>query len=353
MTRRRGRRGSPVGVAVGIGVVLAVVGLLVASPRHRSFYRGFLGGPPSSTPPLSAPAPAAAPAPVPQPRTPPPPAVSDRPPGFATPIGPDPATQRVPASPPAATEPSEETPRGKESRQKRALAVTPRAGPGDRVVVKILDEIPTKLPMPGPPAGWELKEFAGRAQVDVVRDEGRIVFRLSSERTSFALYRDVALDVKEFPLLTWSWKVTKLPAGGDIRERSTDDQAAQVYVIFPRWPFPRINSDVIGYIWDTRAPVGLTLTSPQSSNVKLTVLQSGAARLGQWVQEERNVYQDYVDLFGKEPPQVGKVSIMIDSNDTGSQAESFVGELVFHRAPLRTGGISRPPGLALGIPLKR
>lgn len=339
MTRRRGRRGSPVGVAVGIGVVLAVVGLLVASPRHRHFYSRLFEGAPSSVPTVTAPAPAAPPAAAPAPRTPPPPSVSDRPAGFAKPIVPDPATQRPPSPPPVATDPSEETPRGKESSQKRAMAVVPRGGPGDRVVVKILDEIPTRLPISGPPAGWELKEFAGRAQVDVVRDEGRVVFRLSSERTSFALYRDVVLDVKEFPLLTWSWKVSKLPAGGDIRERSADDQAAQVYVIFPRWPFPRINSDVVGYIWDTRAPVGLQTTSPQSSSVKLTVLQSGAERLGQWVQEERNVYQDYVGLFGKEPPQVGKVAIMIDSNDTGSQAESLVGELVFQRAPVRTGGI--------------
>jgi hypothetical protein len=95
------------------------------------------------------------------------------------------------------------------------------------------------------------------------------------------------------------------------------------------------------------------MTSPQSSNVKLTVLESGAARLGQWVHEERNVYQDYVNLFGKEPPQVGKVAIMIDANDTRSQAEAFVGDLTFHRAPLRTGQVPGPEGLALAIPLKR
>ncbi len=217
-----------------------------------------------------------------------------------------------------------------------SVAKVPRGGPGDQVVVKILDEIPERLPFSGAPVAWELKEFVGRAQVEVVRDGDRIAFHLLSDRTSYALYRDVTLDVKEFPLLTWWWKATKLPTGGDIRERTTDDQAAQVYVIFPRWPFPRINSDVIGYIWDSRAPVGLRVTSPQSTNVKLIVLQSGPERVGQWVREERNVYQDYVELFGKEPPKVGKVAIMIDSNDTRSQAEAFVDELVFRRAPPRT-----------------
>ena len=39
---------------------------------------------------------------------------------------------------------------------------------------------------------------------------------------------------------------------------SRNDQAAQVYVIFPRWP-SLATSDVIGYVWDTQAPIGTAL----------------------------------------------------------------------------------------------
>lgn len=213
------------------------------------------------------------------------------------------------------------------------VAAVPRTGPGDRVVVKIAGENAPRIPLAAPPSGWELKEFAGHARVGVVKETGRTVLHLESDQASFALYRDVAMDLKHFPLLSWSWKVTKLPTGGDVRARTSDDQAAQVYVIFPRWPFPRIHSGVLGYIWDTRAPVGLKVTSAQAPNVKLVVLQSGEERLGQWVREERNVYQDYVELLGREPPRVGKIAIMIDSNDTRSQAEAFVDDLIFLRAP--------------------
>ncbi len=344
MKRRPSRTQSALGLALTAGILLAIIALLLVSPRHRQFYSRLFGTTSESVPSAPTPAPRMAPPPV-----------SDRPAGYASPIISEPAPPRAPAPPPAVTQRPEEPPKEtkKEAKQKQAVAATPRTGPGEQVVVKILDELPARLPLAGPPPGWELKEFAGRAQVDVVRDEGHVAFHLSSDRASFALYRDVALDVKEFPILRWSWRVTKLPVGGDIRERTSDDQAAQVYVIFPRWPFPRINSDVLGYIWDTRAPAGLQLTSPQSSNVKLTVVESGPARLGQWVREERNVYQDYVNLFGKEPPQAGKVAIMIDSNDTGSQAESFVGELTFHRGALRTGGAPQPAGLARGDSLKR
>lgn len=359
---RRRRRVSPLTVSLGLGVVLAVVALLVASPRHREFYRRLLrDAPPGVSSPTAAPpaAPVARSLPTPpvlgtRPPATPPAAARSGPTGFATPIPPE------AGAPPAA--PSREARPEQEPRRKplsppvapsQTVASVPRAGPGERVVVPIADELPPRLPMAGTPPGWELKAFVGRGHVEVVRDGARAVLRLTSEQTSFALYRDVALDVKDFPLLTWAWKVVKLPTGGDIRERASDDQAAQVYVIFPRWPHPRVNSDVVGYIWDSRAPVGLRVTSPQSPNVKLVVLQSGAERLGRWVREERNVYQDYLEMFGREPPRAGKIAIMIDSNDTGSQAEAFVDELVFLRAPPRTSVVPRPSGPGGRVSLKR
>ncbi|MBI4591484.1 MAG: DUF3047 domain-containing protein [Candidatus Rokubacteria bacterium] len=366
MRRRRRRQFSRVGVTVGIGVTLAIVGLLLLSPRHRDYYSRLFGGAPPSAPSVGAPpskATVVRPVPAPpasgaQPQPAPAPPARGGPQGFVTPIPPETGSRPLAG----AAQPSHETREGRPPRQKQpappvsapqAVAVVPRGGVGDHVVVKIVDEVPAKLPLAGTPPGWELKEFVGRAQVEVVRDEARVVFRLMSERTSFALYRDVVLDIKEFPLLRWSWKVTTLPTGGDIRERASDDQAVQVYVIFPRWPYPRVNSDVIGYIWDSQAPVGVRLTSPQSTNVKLVVLEGGMERLGQWVREERNVYQDYVELFGKDPPRVGKVALMIDSNDTRSQAEAFVGELVFLRAPGRSSGIPGPGALAVEARLNR
>lgn len=209
---------------------------------------------------------------------------------------------------------------------------------GDRVAVEVSDIPPIKLPSVELPPEWNLKEFMGRAQVEVVRENSRLAFRLVSHGSSFTLYRGFVLDLRQFPILTWRWKVVTLPTGGDVRQRTTDDQAAQVYLVFPRWPAPRVNSDVVGYIWDSRAPVGAKLTSPQSANVKVVVLQSGAERLGRWVREERNVYADYVELFGREPPRIGQVALMVDSDNTRSQAEVRIEELVFlHREAQSTG----------------
>jgi hypothetical protein len=197
--------------------------------------------------------------------------------------------------------------------------------------VPMSDEPPARLPMEGVPAGWELREFSGRAEVELVRGERGLAVRLRSTRTSFVLHRDLVVSLDEFPTLAWSWKVSRLPTGGDVREGARDDQAAQVYVVFPRWPSPRTQSDVIGYVWDTTAPVGTMLASPKAPNVRIIVVESGPARLGAWQRQRRNVAADYEALFRRQAPRVGGIALMIDANDTGTLAEATFGDLIFLR----------------------
>jgi hypothetical protein len=292
-------------LVVGLGAVLLLAtsaAALLASPRVRTFYLGkvaVVGAgsgarsvreslPPPLSPGIS---PSASPAPTPSGRPPVPPAraVGVMAPGVSL----------------------------------------PTADAAGRVRVPVTDKTPVNLPSSGTPTGWELREFTGEASVEVVRADGNLALRLRSDKSSFALHRDVVLDVRRQPILTWTWKVARLPAGGDVRDPHRDDQAAQVYVLFPRWPSPRTTSDVIGYVWDSRAPVGTTLVHPRAPNVRIVVLQSGTARLGTWVREQRNVAADFRALFGREPTRVGKVAVMTDSNDTRGDAEALFGELMF------------------------
>jgi hypothetical protein len=202
----------------------------------------------------------------------------------------------------------------------------------DGLKIPISDDPPFRLPAQGVPGGWELREFSGNAEVELVRGDRGIAVHLRANRASFALYRDLVVGLDEFPALGWLWKIARLPAGGDVRQPSRDDQAAQVYIVFPRWPSPRTQSDVIGYVWDTTAPVGTTLRSPKAPNVRIIVVESGAARLGTWQRQWRNVAADYRALFGRPAPRVGAIAIMIDSNDTASAAEATIGGLMFARA---------------------
>lgn len=179
----------------------------------------------------------------------------------------------------------------------------------------------------GMPNGWKLKKWSGEGhQVALIEEDGRKALRLSSEKNSFGVYKEFDFRVETTPVLTWEWKVTRLPEKGDVRERDKDDQAAQIYVMFPRFP-KMLNTRLVGYLWESNAPKDEKFTSKKSSNTRYIILQSGNENLGKWMKEKRNVYEDYRTLFGEEPPEGGGITMMIDSDDTGSSAESYFSDI--------------------------
>jgi len=174
------------------------------------------------------------------------------------------------------------------------------------------------------PPGWELKEKSGKADFAVVKDGDLAAGRFRSANTSFSLQKEVKVDLKQFPVLSWKWKVTKLPVGGDFRKSKTDDQAAQLFLAFSK-------TKAIVYIWDTSAPQGLMeSTSPiPFMTVKVVVVRSGAGDLGKWISESRNVFEDYKKFYGSEPPELGGIRIQINSQHTETSGESYFADIAF------------------------
>ncbi|MBI5561283.1 MAG: DUF3047 domain-containing protein [Deltaproteobacteria bacterium] len=207
-----------------------------------------------------------------------------------------------------------------------ALSAAGSANPGRAVL---------RLPIEGgrdaaAPDGWTIREWKGRADIAVADTEIGKAIHLKSASTSTAIYRDIDFDISQYRYLNWKWKVASLPKGGDVRIKNTDDQAAQIYVIFPKWPVI-LNSRLVGYIWDTTAPAGMAIPSTKTNTTRYIVVESGAKEVGGWRQERRNVHDDYKRLFGEEPHNVGRVTLMIDSDDTRSRAEAFIGDIYFSK----------------------
>jgi hypothetical protein len=176
----------------------------------------------------------------------------------------------------------------------------------------------------GVPAGWELFVNAGEANLALVPDGNGRALELRSEASSFSLQRKVAIDLTRTPFVVWQWKVTELPKRGDFRHRATDDQAAQLYVVFS-WEVFR--KEAIAYIWDSTAPEGTTAQIPSPVlypflNLHVVVLRSGEAERGRWITETRNVAEDYRKLFGAAPGKVRGLMIQINSQHTESRAEA-------------------------------
>jgi hypothetical protein len=184
----------------------------------------------------------------------------------------------------------------------------------------------------GIPDGWKGQNW-GSPKYDfrIETQGGRKVLRAKSQDDSSTISKEAKVDVKDRPILQWSWQAVTLPKGGDARKSAADDQAAQLYVTFPRFP-QAVRSRIISYLWDTTAPAGSIFKSEKTGLVTYVVVRSGPAEAGKWVTESRNVLEDYKKIYGEAPGEdVGAVSISIDSNDTRSSAESYFGEILFRK----------------------
>ena len=84
-----------------------------------------------------------------------------------------------------------------------------------------------------------------------------------------------------------------------MRKRSTDDQAARVYVVFTPTGFPHaLTAPLPGYIWDTIARrERRARRHPLAGRVRYIVLRNKTDKLSQWMTERRNIYEDYRKLF--------------------------------------------------------
>jgi hypothetical protein len=211
------------------------------------------------------------------------------------------------------------------------VATTP-ALPADPASLLVDDWSRQREGQTGIPTGWQGHDRSRPKYEFIIAVDGvQKVLRMRSRSDNSTISKEVAIDIRRFPILVWRWKIVTLPTGGDSRRRDTDDQAAQVYVTFPRFP-ERLRSRIIGYVWDTTAPAGTIVRSPSASAVTYVVVRSGEADIGHWRTETRNVHDDYTRLYGDEPPErVRAVSVAIDSNDTRSSAESYIGEILFRR----------------------
>lgn len=174
---------------------------------------------------------------------------------------------------------------------------------------------------------WEQMVLNGKVKYSLAKDHRNGFVEAYSDKACSALYYRVGFKSKDYPLLSWRWNVVKFPDKSQARtEKEKNDYAARVYVIFPFLSFS--SSKFIEYVWDENLPEGTVMTSPLGSNIKMIVVQSGHQDSGQWVNEKRNIYDDYVTAFGKKPNlNVGAIAMMCNADNTKTDAQALFDEI--------------------------
>jgi len=176
----------------------------------------------------------------------------------------------------------------------------------------------------------------------VVREGDRSFLRAESNASASGLLYRKDYDVFDYPKVRWRWKVENVYQKGNAEEKSGDDYPIRIYIIFKYDPgtasfgqrlkygiaktiygeYPPHSS--LNYIWANRKHMQRIISNPFASEAKMVILEAGAEKAGQWVEEDVDILADYRRAFGAEPPAEASLAVMNDSDNTGERSVSYV-----------------------------
>jgi hypothetical protein len=199
------------------------------------------------------------------------------------------------------------------------------------------------------PDGWKpltFQKIQRQTAYELIKDGDVVVVKAVSDASASGLIKAVNIDPKAYPIVRWRWKVENILKHNDVTRKDGDDFPARLYITFAYDPekvsfgkklkfkagqaiFGDIPIGALNYIWDTHAPVGLIVENAYTNFAQMVVVESGAQKVGLWVSEERNIYEDYKRAFGEEPPLMNGVAIMTDTDNTKERATAYYGDIQF------------------------
>jgi len=175
--------------------------------------------------------------------------------------------------------------------------------------------------------GWQNVSFFKKASDYQVHSTGTNFYvRGVADQSCSAL--SVKLDLVPPPKLKlrWRWRVEGVNTNGSERDLKKFDHAARVFVAFDTFIGPPLT---LNYLWGDVEPPGTVLAHPKSSRAQILVLESGNARAGRWLSEERDLAADWARVFpGKAMPKIVGLGVMTDGDSLGMKLTGEYADIV-------------------------
>ena len=200
------------------------------------------------------------------------------------------------------------------------------------------------------PAPWKIEHLDQRVpptQYTLRKWDGVVAIEARAKKSMALLGRTAAVDLKKTPILCWQWRIDAPVASADMTRKSGDDYAARVYLTFSVQPDQlgfatrsklrlarsiygsQVPDAALNYIWDNRHPIGTLQDNAYTDRARMLVLRSGAGQAGAWVQERRNVLQDFQRAFGDISGELRGLAIASDTDNTGEEAHAGFADFRF------------------------
>ncbi len=198
------------------------------------------------------------------------------------------------------------------------------------------------------PENWQpqtFKKIPKHTSYELVKDGDTTVIKAQSNAAASGLTKALQLDLKDYPILEWRWKVTHAISGSNPKIKAGDDYPVRIYLTFEydpnrvsAWQRAKYAATKlfygaypphagINYIWENKLPVGTIIPNAYTDRLRMIVVDGGTEHLNQWRTYRRNVYEDYKQTFGEEPPKVSGIAVMTDTDNTGESATAYYGDI--------------------------
>lgn len=201
------------------------------------------------------------------------------------------------------------------------------------------------------PAGWDrhiIRRNLKRTQYQKVNLDGTTVLHARADAASSGLRCNVKVDPLATPWFRWRWRVDALHLNATVADDDKEDAPARIILGFDgdfatlplrdRMFFEqvelltgnRLPFATLAYTWDGQVPVGQTVPYVRSKRLQNHIVESGNGRVGQWLNYERNVVEDFRQIFGVPPPGIiSSVGVLTDSDDLKNSVEAWYGDMAF------------------------
>jgi hypothetical protein len=175
--------------------------------------------------------------------------------------------------------------------------------------------------------GWEVEQFKGPVQYRIVRIGGReAVHAPCAARGATARFLKRDIDLRETPILEWSWRIEDTFGAIEETTKTGDDYPVRLYAVFDGG-FRRWRTRAVNYVWASNQPKGSVWPNAYAFQAMMTAVQSGPSRAGEWVTQRRDLAADFERLHGSGYETIHGLAIMTDCDDVGRPIEGWYGEI--------------------------
>lgn len=206
---------------------------------------------------------------------------------------------------------------------------------------------------------WQHCAFPGKKSTHyrAVRLDGREAVFSESDSAASMLRQQLRVEPSDLGKLGFSWKVPMMIAGADMTQRDSDDSPVRVLLAFEgdRSKFSAKNAMLselalaltgeplpyatLMYVWGTHSAPESVVINPRTDRIRKLVLESGPARLGRWLDYERDIRADYEKAFGEAPGALVGIAIMTDSDNTRQKTKAWYGPVSLVNKPLKVTAV--------------